>query len=110
MRAYHEGDLEIPEPEPGSPTWPIVLSFAKLMEHKLSLNRHKGDREGWMNDDPLGLLERVADEYTELYQVIFQPTKAPLEAADIANFAMMVTDRVTLGKLLGPQNQSNTTM
>jgi hypothetical protein len=36
--------IPIPEPSANSKTWPIVLAFAKLMEHKLAMNRAKGDQ------------------------------------------------------------------
>lgn len=92
----------VPEPNPNSPTWPIVLAFAKLMESKLALNRHKGDREGWMKDYPEALLDRVRDETGECLDAILmeQPESIALEAADIANFAMMVADSATNGTLL----------
>ena len=85
-----------------SPTSKYVLAFAELMEYKLSKNRHKGDREGWRNLSYAQLLKFLHQEVTELDNVIsndlspwpeFQ-RKVKLEAADVANFAMMIADRV----------------
>lgn len=88
----------------GSPTWPIVLEFAKRMEAKLEKNRHKGDREGWLNDDPDDLLERLREEVCELDNAMVAQVNATAftrtwtaeqlanEAADVANFAMFLAD------------------
>jgi len=78
-----------------SPTWPTVLEFAERMERKLAQNRHKGDREGWLKDDLSSLIARLHDEYTELIVALDEGLPAERiadEAADIANFAMMVAD------------------
>ncbi len=100
--------IPIPEPENDSPTWPVVLAFAKLMEHKLALNRDKGDREGWLKDTPLDLSIRILEEHHEMTDALMahwacngaSDHYVALEAADVANFAMMLADRVTDGKLL----------
>ncbi len=90
----------------GSPTYPYVLEFGKLMEEKLARNRHKGNREGWINDDPMALLRRLRDETEELADEMddymqqiehgrtfkVQAERVAEEAADIANFAMMIAD------------------
>lgn len=89
-----------------SPTWPYVLEFAKRMESKLARNRHKGDREGWINDEPDALLARLHEETRELENELaiavvrmHEPLNASMmanrvadEAADVANFAMMIAD------------------
>jgi hypothetical protein len=64
------------------------------MEYKLSLNRHKGDREGWSGDSPELLLARLKEEVTELLGAIHSGTDQQVleEAADVANFAMMIAD------------------
>lgn len=89
----------------GSPTFLHVLKFAERMEAKLEKNRHKGNREGWLNDDPWSLVERILDETVELQQHFTQGgdgvvvcddyNKAADECADVANFCMMVADRLT---------------
>lgn len=100
----------VPEPNPNSPTWPTVLAFAKLMEHKLSLNRHKGDRDGWMKADFWDLHEAILEETQELFKALDSaPTgmwngNVILEAADVANFAMMCADSATKGQLLDTRN------
>jgi hypothetical protein len=65
------------------------------MEYKLAKNRHKGDREGWLTKDPWELLVLLRKEVKELELALehTQSTGAVLfEAADVANFAMMVAD------------------
>ena len=94
--------LERGEPSQGegqhdSPTWPYVLAFAEAMEEKLAANRHKGDREGWLKDSPEALFARLEEETRELLCVlessyILSKTKVLHEAADVANFAMMIAD------------------
>lgn len=78
-----------------SPTWPYVLAFARQMEGKLDQNRHKGNREGWLKDAPIDLLARLVEEVVELQHAIDRgwPTDdVDGEAADVANFALMVAD------------------
>lgn len=88
-----------------SPTWPHVLAFARRMEAKLAKNRHKGDRDAWLKDHPWTLVERVLDETVELQQCFTAigahtvsltrtPEETADECADVANFCMMVADRV----------------
>lgn len=84
-----------------SPTWPYVLAFAIRMEAKLEKNRHKGNREGWLKDDPDDLSSRLKQELVELDDAVFHEDWAQdsegreriaNEAADVANFAMMIAD------------------
>lgn len=80
-----------------SPTWPYVLAFARLMEAKLAKNRHKGDRSGWIKNEPDRLAERLLEELEELETEIgngmnYVPSRVASEAADVANFAMMIAD------------------
>jgi NTP pyrophosphatase (non-canonical NTP hydrolase) len=86
--------IKPPEPAKNSPTWPHILRFAKIMEHKLSLNRHKGDRTGWLKADPEQLLDFLDDEVEELAEAMQgnENSNVILEAADVANFAMMISD------------------
>jgi NTP pyrophosphatase (non-canonical NTP hydrolase) len=72
-----------------------VLQFAEAMEQKLSENRHKGDREGWLRCDTESLLARVDEELAEVRAAIAsgEPPHAVLrEAADVANMIAMVAD------------------
>lgn len=86
---------------PDSPTWPIVLAFALKMEAKLDKNRHKGDAEGWRKDDPFALHERLCQESNELSDAIGLGSAEQItaEAADVANFAMMIADVATLAEI-----------
>lgn len=92
--------IPAPEPDPASPTWPFVLQFAKHMEAKLAKNRHKGDRSGWLKDHSKVLFERLLDETDELRdELTFScgtVESITSECADVANFAMMTADRVSM--------------
>lgn len=75
---------------------PEVAAFAMLMEEKLLLNDH---RPGWKNDDVHALIARLYEEARELVQAIGEGADPAVvhaeigrEAADVANFAMMIAD------------------
>lgn len=85
---------------------PEVRAFADLMEAQLRANDHK---PGWKNDFPSDLWERLREEATELVDAIgfwgkqknwgemalHMPRAIEdvgREAADVANFAMMIAD------------------
>jgi hypothetical protein len=80
---------------------PAVAAFAQLMERQLRANDHKG---GWEYEHPNDLHSRLLEEAEELKVAIYnrQRTKkyeraesaecVGLEAADVANFAMMIAD------------------
>lgn len=89
-------DTTPPASAAGSATWPYVLEFARAMEFKLSKNRHKGDRNGWMSSDPDWLMARLVGEMLELKTALRRMDREAvlLEAADVANYAMMIADRI----------------
>lgn len=76
-----------------------VIAMAVAMEERLRANDHK---PGWKNDYPMWMVNRCRDELRELDDAVtamrFQGwSKARAEsvrreAADVANFAMMVMD------------------
>jgi NTP pyrophosphatase (non-canonical NTP hydrolase) len=81
---------------------PEVKAMAILMEHELRMNHHKG---GWKGCEPRDLYARLREEAGELYAEIDPRTREALpaearselsgvgsEAADVANFAMMIAD------------------
>ena len=87
---------------------PEVRVFARAMEQKLRENEHKG---GWQDETADWLLERLEEEVKELKAAAVRPlsasdlldwnkrhaeyqTKVLREAADVANFAMMVCDQL----------------
>lgn len=79
-----------------SPTRQYVEDFSKTMEYKLSLNRHKGDREGWLSSTISELIDRLYEEVEELKVAIAKKSHKNIvkeEAADVANFCMMIADK-----------------
>lgn len=80
-------------------TRPSVKWFAEQMERKLSANDHKGQ---WQSCDAMWLLRRLKEETTELEEALLQAKfdahELINEAADIANFAMMIADNARRSK------------
>ena len=73
---------------------PEVAAFAQAMEAQLRANDHK---PGWKDEDRGDLMERLHDEVGELeVELVYRGSRRPglvlKEAADVANFAMMVAD------------------
>lgn len=78
---------------------PAVQRFAEHMEDALRRNDHKG---GWSNMSSSELMERLDQERLELKEATERSTISPMslpanakvvfEAADVANFAMMIAD------------------
>lgn len=75
-----------------------VEAFADAMEAQLRANDHKG---GWKMDKPEDLFVRLTEEASELdheiaqkyiRETLFDPSEVVKEAADVANFAMMIAD------------------
>ncbi len=70
-----------------------LFAFVLAMDEKLSENIHK---HSWRNMSYIDLLRRLNDECTELTRAIQDggsPDEIVLEAADVANFAMMIADK-----------------
>jgi hypothetical protein len=70
---------------------PEVARFALLMEAKLRANDHK---RPWRHCPLQYLSMRLTQERKELAEAIATKTGVGEECADIANFAMMVADKV----------------
>lgn len=69
---------------------PELAMFAQYMEHKLKLNDHKGGWEKCTIEDLFNKLRREVDELEVAIKE--EPSlNVAFEAADIANFAMMIT-------------------
>jgi NTP pyrophosphatase (non-canonical NTP hydrolase) len=70
-----------------------VLIFAEDMEQKLRENDYKG---GWKNCEVSFLIGAIEKELGELKEVVKNGEFAKIirEAADVANFAMMIADQV----------------
>lgn len=74
-----------------------VLWFAKEMENKLQENDHKG---GWQDESYSSLFNMLEKEVRELCSALIDNRSAGSEledvrseAADVANFAMMIADK-----------------
>lgn len=73
----------------GEPVRDSVLAFACDMERRLRANDHKG---GWQDCGLFQLHDRLFDEWRELFVAIRTEENIVGEAADVANFAMMIAD------------------
>ena len=94
--AGHVLGREPTEELPASPTWPHVLAFARKMEKKLDQNRHKGDRPGWLSMSEGQLFNRLVEELGEVAKSLQcdEPARTIMELADVANFCMMLADKI----------------
>lgn len=81
-----------------------VRKFAHAMEYKLAKNDHKG---GWENVSIEELLTLLEKEVKELKQAIIDGNDVDiqLEAADVANFAMMAAHNARLRKDYPPSTE-----
>ena len=68
---------------------PEVQAFALLMEQKLQANNHK---RHWRRLSRATLLKRLRQEVDELERALIDREGIAAEAADVANFAMMLAD------------------
>jgi len=66
-----------------------LLTFAVIMEQRLRANDHK---TGWANLTNQWLLMRVRQELKELERALKDRSNVHDEAADAANFLMMISD------------------
>lgn len=68
-----------------------IKYFARTMEDRLQANDHKG---GWKECSLRWLLQRLREETKELQTAMREdaPEWIRKEAADVANFAMMIAD------------------
>ncbi len=86
-------------PNPVITPRPCVVSFAAQMEKKLLDNDFKG---GWSDSDVEYLIERLRDEVDELEKAVYSESKTgkeiTLEAADVANYSMMIADKLKTKK------------
>ena len=67
-----------------------VIEHAQLMEERLKENDHKG---GWLTCSFEYLIRRLREEVNELDTALYEEGDPIMEAADVANFAMMIADK-----------------
>jgi len=87
-----------------------VENFATFMVSKLDRNMHKGGVEGWRKMGIAFLVDLLDREVVELKKAIYdRKTTYSLtcEAADVANFAMMIADVYTCWEADHEQNMAN---
>ena len=79
---------------PGSPTKEMLNQFAAIMETKFALHREKGGPDEWRKTPARQYVTRILDEVNELLAALDSedPDKICHEAADVANFALIVAD------------------
>jgi len=92
-----------------NPVRPEVAEFALAMEHELRNNDGKG---GWEEEEFDYLLRRLREETDELERVLFTRkhtagglSRVRNEAADVANFAMMISDNFK--RLVAEESEDN---
>jgi len=86
-----------------------VRWFAEEMEKKLKSNDHK---PGWLGEDVGWLFIKLKEEVKELGNILKKSGATECnypdcrdipdiisEAADVVNFAMMIADRITVGRM-----------
>lgn len=78
--------------------WPPLAWFANAMQKELDNNSHKG---GWSSMSQQWLLRRLRQETKELERAIAKGKNVVEEAADVANFAMMIADNYAESELEG---------
>lgn len=75
---------------------PVPLdSFRDRMAKKLLLNAHKGGWADWSTENLIKGIRRELDELTRAIELGESPERVADEAADVANYAMMVADNAT---------------
>lgn len=77
-----------------------LLAFVNLMEEKLQENSHK---TGWGDESLMFFMRRLREEVDELESALRRKRGSPKavqrEAADVANFAMMLSSRCDMHTL-----------
>jgi len=80
--------------------------FSQYMEHKLKLNDHKG---GWEEIPTPTLINKLRGELNELEEAIRGEPDLNImfEAADVANYAMMIAWNVLRAQVVETNNQED---
>jgi hypothetical protein len=84
-----------PKEAPSSPTMPHVQSFALSMEERLSENRHRGDRPGWLAEPFSAHVDAAERHMAVLREALVEGAPADKVARVAANAAtrlMMAAD------------------
>ncbi|HEX5913884.1 MAG TPA: hypothetical protein VFY54_12210 [Rubrobacter sp.] len=80
---------------PASPTRQWCLDFAERLEGRLAVNRHKGDRPGWLSAPAAQLIARAKANMEALERAVSQgapPEEVWRHAVDVANLSAMAAD------------------
>lgn len=83
----------------------VLTRFRTYMSMKLTQNLSKGGPEGWRYEKVSYLVERLEEEVKELKTLLLDnPTAYEVihEAADVANFAMMIADNIGIKETTKP--------
>jgi len=78
---------------------PSVRWFAGVMEQRLREFDTQRGKRGWRDDPPQALFGRLVEEGLELQKAVdrlIEGDSIIREAADVANFAMMIADRIVV--------------
>ena len=91
-----------------------IIRFAKRMQYKLDKNKNKdcpimnpdGKGRGWSHCAKKWLRGRIRDEWYELGRALGtgDSDKISNECADIANFAMMIFDNISVEQALASES------
>lgn len=85
---------------------PVIQRFSEHMETVLEKHDAEKGTEGWLKDDVnvLWLFGRLQEEILELKAAIDDVNEINIknEVADVANFAMMIWDRVSKNRRWQP--------
>jgi NTP pyrophosphatase (non-canonical NTP hydrolase) len=94
-----------------------LAAFTLRMHTKLTANMHKGGRANWQQTQVHDLFSRLDEEVAELQEAKWSPERVhnfakyaeaiANECADVANFAMMISDwYLETAKQIQKQNES----
>ena len=72
--------------------YPELFAFASHMQERLEGNAHKGHWRGCSSEELLARVQEELDELKDAVEIGENKLHVAMEAADVANMAMMVAD------------------